>query len=259
MGGDKVSVIVPVYDTEKYIAACLDSVLGQTHPNVELIVVYDESPDNTLKVLRNYRSRIKLTEKKKTNIATARNVGLREASGKYITICEADDLFAPSKLERQVVTLEQNRDVGLVYTDYYQIDSSGKIIGSIRCPEWNRRNRRKWLYHRFINICSVMIRKQVVDAAGEFDENLQHADDFDYLIRLSKITKFKRIPEFLTYKRYHSEQVTITKRNELDKYRVKIFKKHKLMGPYLHQAVHNPIWIIKNEVKEILKGPTLLK
>ena len=240
MSGDlpipKVDIIVPVYNAEKFIAACIDSLLSQTYSNVEIIMVYSKSTDNTLRVLEKYRTKIKLIKQEKKNPAIARNEGLRHANGKYIAFCDADDFFAPEKIEKQVMFLENNPDIGLVYTDTIRIDHNGNEIDRIRSHEWDRDY---WLSHRFITFSSVVLRKCLLDKIGYFDPQLDAVEDFDLLIRLSEVTEFKRIPEFLTYYRVHATNLS----NDINKVNIarkNVFKKHKMYKQYISHL----FWLI---------------
>jgi len=240
MSRDLVSIIVPVYKAEKFIKQCIENLLIQTYNNIEIITVYDKSPDRSLEVLKSYESDIKLiVQNKKTNPATARNVGLHYANGRYIAFCDADDYFALDKIERQVKILQENPNVGLVYTDIIQVDHEGNEIGRITCPEWDREY---WLSNRFIAFSSILIRREILEDLKEkdgyyFDENLPAFDDFDLLIRLSAKTKFKRVPKFLTYLRFHSENLSkdIHKMNII---RAKIQWKHKLLKHWAKSVLY---------------------
>lgn len=226
----QVSVIVAVYNAEKFVRKCMDSLLEQTYPITEIIVVYDESPDNTLGILRQYGDRIKLIGQSKTNPATARNVGVSHAEGEYIAFCDIDDFFAPEKIEREVEILERNPDTGMVYTDVIRIDPSGNEIDRVECPEWSRK---EWLLFQFITFSSILVRKELLELLREedgyyFDGKVPAFDDFDFLIRLSKISEFKRLPEFLTYYTVHLESLSADQQR-MSIIRSQIEWKHKLL------------------------------
>lgn len=235
---DLVSIIVPVYRAEKFIRTCLDSLLDQTYENVEIIAVYSKSPDDTLGVLKEYETKIKLIEEKgkKSNPATARNIGIQHANGKYIAFCDADDFFASEKIEKQIHVLEKFPNMGLVYTDEVIVDCYGDEIKKFKSLEWDRKY---WLSYRFITFSSIVLRKYLLDKIGDFDPKLIGAEDFDLLIRLSDITEFKRIPEFLTFYRVH--QMNLSKNtNKTNIATAQVFGKNKMHKLYIHQI----FWII---------------
>ena len=117
---EKVSVIVPVYNVEQYLARCLDTVLAQTYENLEVICVNDGSTDNSLNILEHYArfdSRIKIVNKENGGLGSARNAGIKEAEGKYILFLDSDDYIASFAVEHLVKNAEKNNaDICLLYT-----------------------------------------------------------------------------------------------------------------------------------------------
>lgn len=130
---DLVSVIMPSYNTAEYISQSIESVIAQTYNNWELIIVDDYSNDNTDEVIEKYLSdgRIKyFKNEKNSGAAVSRNRALREAKGRWIAFLDSDDLWLPEKLEKQVNFMERN-DYHFSYTNYSEIDESGKANGII--------------------------------------------------------------------------------------------------------------------------------
>jgi len=115
-----VSVIIPIYNRIDYIHEAINSVLEQTYKEYEIIVVNDGSSVNVKEALEPYRDRIVyLYHQENRGIAAARNTGIKGSKGKYIALLDEDDLFEPQKLEIQVPILENNPEVGFVYSDFY--------------------------------------------------------------------------------------------------------------------------------------------
>src|SRR5262249_36511811 len=125
-----VSVIMPCYNGERYLAESIDSALGQTHPHVELIVVDDGSTDGSRAVAERYGERIQWTQRDHSGIAGARNHGIEQARGEYLAFLDADDLWSPDKLERQVSALEADRSLGIVIGDMEQFVSP-ELVGQL--------------------------------------------------------------------------------------------------------------------------------
>ncbi|MBQ6052019.1 MAG: glycosyltransferase family 2 protein [Clostridia bacterium] len=128
---DLVSIVMPSYNTGRYIAATLNSVLSQTYRNWELLIVDDCSTDNTDEVVQQFLSdqRIRyIKNEQNSGAAVSRNRALREAKGKWIAFLDSDDLWIPEKLERQIQFMEKN-DYHFSYTNYAEIDVSGKRNG----------------------------------------------------------------------------------------------------------------------------------
>ncbi|MBW8308357.1 MAG: glycosyltransferase [Candidatus Paracaedibacteraceae bacterium] len=135
---DKVSVIVPAYNCEKYISDCLDSVLNQTYQNWELIIVNDKSPDSSADIILKYvenDSRIMLLNNK-TNMgaASSRNKGIQNSTGRYIAFLDSDDMWKPTKLERQVEFMKTN-NYGFTFTGYDMFYESGKKNKYVSVPK----------------------------------------------------------------------------------------------------------------------------
>lgn len=136
-----ISIIVPVYNVEKYIRETMDCVLAQTYPNWELLLVDDCGKDNTVEVIRAYMEekgdeRIHLiSQASNQGAARARNRGLAEARGRYIAYLDADDLWVPEKLEKELAFLKE-KDAAFVFTGYEFADERGNGTGKIvRVPE----------------------------------------------------------------------------------------------------------------------------
>lgn len=126
-----VSIITPCYNGERYIAETIDSVLQQTYPNFEMIVVDDESKDNSAKLVRKYQQkdkRIKLLKQKNEGSAAARNNGIRYANGQYIALLDADDIWLPNFLENQINFMKRNNTI-CVFSSYDRINENSQQIG----------------------------------------------------------------------------------------------------------------------------------
>ena len=109
----KVSVIIPLYNEEKYITACVESVINQTYKNLEIIIVDDKSTDNSLKIVKNIKDkRIKIISlKKNAGVANARNKGVEAATGDYICFLDSDDFWDKTKIEKQIKLLDKQKEL----------------------------------------------------------------------------------------------------------------------------------------------------
>ena len=121
-----VSVIIPVFNSERYIASAVESVLKQTYKEFELIVVNDGSTDKTVKVLEQYIDRIHYAYQPNKGVAAARNAGIRASKGEYIAFLDSDDLWIRDTLILHVNYLQNNPNIGLVYGEVLVIDERGK-------------------------------------------------------------------------------------------------------------------------------------
>lgn len=134
-----VSIITPVYNSEKTIASTIESVLNQTFKNFEMIIVDDVSNDNTIEIIKEYQkkdSRIKLIVlNKNSGASVARNMALKEAKGRYIAFLDGDDLWKVDKLEKQLKFMK-DKHCAFSYTDYEYMDENSNLLGIIRkCPK----------------------------------------------------------------------------------------------------------------------------
>ncbi|MGL5077637.1 MAG: glycosyltransferase family 2 protein, partial [Waterburya sp.] len=112
-----VSVIVPVYNVEDYIAQTINSVLNQTYPHFELLIIDDASPDRSLEICQQFRDpRIKIISQKNRGLAGARNTGIRHAQGDYLAFLDSDDLWLPEKLAQHIQHLESAPQVGVSFS-----------------------------------------------------------------------------------------------------------------------------------------------
>jgi glycosyltransferase involved in cell wall biosynthesis len=176
----KISVVVPNYNYERFLPETLDSVIAQTYKNWELIVVDDNSTDNSREIVQAYIDKypqydIRLIHNPRgpNGTPTPVNIGIRAMTGEYFAWLSSDDIFHPEKLEREVVFLEQNPHIGMVHTAFDIIDDEGKVE-KMNFPDYNSMSRADfWLAQlemNRINGNTVLCRKDVFDCVGLFQE-----------------------------------------------------------------------------------------
>lgn len=168
-----VSVIIPVYKVEKYVAATVQSVLDQTYKNFELLIVDDGSPDRSVEICQQFTDpRIKIIRQENRGVAAARNTGIRHAQGKYIALLDADDLWLATKLEKHVEHLENSTHVGVSFSRSAFIDEAGEPLGIYQMSKLTDITPLDLLCRTPIGNGSVaVIRKQVFEAI-KFQDNL---------------------------------------------------------------------------------------
>ena len=184
----KVSVIIPAYNKAALTVKTVESVLGQTYENIEAIVIDDGSTDDTAQRLLPYYGRIKYMRKENGGACSARNVGIRSATGEYVALLDCDDIYLPGKIEKSVGYLEQRPDMGFVHTPVYFVDETGARMR--RYPFFGRRPsgwiNEKLLKKNFICNSTVVARKGCFEKAGYFDESIFTPADWDMWLRLSE-------------------------------------------------------------------------
>lgn len=210
-----VSVIIPVYKVEQYIAQTIESVLNQTYSNFEAIVVNDGTPDRSIEICQQFTdSRIKVISQENQGVSAARNMGIRHAKGDYIAFIDGDDLWEPEKLAKHVAHLENSPDVGLSFCPSAFIDLAGKPLGIYQIPKRLKNIEPQHIICRnpVGNGSVPVIRKAAIEAIKYqknidenlvdcyFDEQLDHNEDVECWLRISVKSQLKveGIPEALT-------------------------------------------------------------
>lgn len=218
----KVSVIIPVYAAEKYIAATVQSVLEQTYDNFELLIVDDGSPDKSIEICQQFIDpRIRIIRQVNRGVAAARNNGIRHAQGEYIAFLDADDLWLSQKLEKHVHHLENSPAVGVSFSYSAFIDEVGHPLGLYKLPKTKGITPLYVLFRDPIGNGSNFIARREVLEAIRFQDNLYgivedfYFDDDRQLhpsedtecwfrITIKSEWQFEGIPEALTLYRLHS-------------------------------------------------------
>ncbi|WP_319423431.1 glycosyltransferase family 2 protein [Pleurocapsa sp. FMAR1] len=201
----KVTVIIPAYNAMAFLPEALNSVFNQTYQDFEVIVVNDGSTDETEQWVSQIEDpRVNLVSQENKGLAGARNTGIGHAQGEYIAFLDDDDLWESTKLEKQVNVLDENPEVGLVYTWVSLIDSDGKPRGRIWCNSEEGNVWKKLLEHNIVESGSVaMVRHSCYQSVGLYDCTLpsSYAEDWDMWLRIAAQYHFQVILEPLVYYR----------------------------------------------------------
>jgi glycosyltransferase involved in cell wall biosynthesis len=206
-----------VYNGEKYIRDAVDSILGQTLSDFELIIIDDDSRDRTVEVLKDYSlrdSRVKIIVND-TNIGFTQslNRGIWQARGRYIARMDGDDIVHPERFARQVNFLEQNESVFIVGTYCYWINDDKQVIGQL-IPLTDYRDMKKNLLGKCIAVhSSIIVRRELFDRIGLYDPRPIVEDELDLYARaLKKDLKIANIPEFLMWRRAGGKTLSVSGR-----------------------------------------------
>lgn len=186
-----VSVILPTYNQTRYLAQAIESVLRQTIDDWELVVMDDGSTDQTREVVAPYTRdpRIRYHVQSHQEGAAARNHGIRVSSGRYVAFLDADDVWLPEKLERQLRLLQAHPEAGLCYTLTRRIDAAGRVLDAAWPPGGYEGDVVAPLVRgSFIILSTVVVPRACGDRVGWFDESLPAfgAEDFDLWLRLAR-------------------------------------------------------------------------
>jgi len=205
-GNPLVSVIIPVYNAEKYIASAIESVLIQNYRNFEVIVIDDGSTDNTKQIIDSFGDeKIRCFYQPNAGLASSHNAGIKKSKGQFLIKLDADDIMTPDFIEKHLKIFEQFPETDLVYCDDTLVDEGDKVLRVIRRPEYSDTN----LLIRDLFQCGfpvvpfrTCIKRSVFDKIGFFDETLCMAEDYDMICRFVKSgLKIKHLPEPLYFRR----------------------------------------------------------
>lgn len=180
-----VSVIIPAYNSGKYLDNSIKSVLGQSYAAIECIVVDDGSTDNTRQIAQSY-DRVIYIHQSNAERSSARNNGIRHATGEYLSFLDADDAIASSKIADQVAFLESNIHYDAVYSKVlFFHDETPERFFALERPTPSGDILDKLLYGNFITVHSPLIRKSAVEKIHGFNPSLSHNEDWEFFLRLA--------------------------------------------------------------------------
>jgi glycosyltransferase involved in cell wall biosynthesis len=238
-GSPLVSVIIPTFNSGRFISQALQSALEQTYGHHEIIVVDDGSSDETREVLSKFQGRFKYFYQENHGAAAARNTGIKAARGDVLCFLDADDLWASNKLELQFDLFKRHRDVGLLsglcrkfmdegipYLPFaaQSVDRNAARIFSApeAFPELVKTN--------FIPTSTVMIRKECFEKVGLFDPHLTPVEDRDMWLRISAHFGVAHLPWVLCAKRFHPSNISNDKARMLYT-RARVLEKNRKLFP----------------------------
>ena len=208
---DLVSVIIPAYQAEKFLPASVGSLFDQTHQNLDIIIVNDGSTDRTAEVAAELAAqdpRVQVISKTNGGLSSARNAGLRAVRGTYIGLLDADDIYLPEKLERQLAHLRAHPELDLVFSDHYNGDDElmpyeTRVQGAPPLPY-----KEIYKYCNWFHPVDALYKTSLANKVGDFDESLAVAEDWDYWIRCVKAGgQFGYLPGALSVYRRHPNQL----------------------------------------------------
>jgi glycosyltransferase involved in cell wall biosynthesis len=195
------SVIIPTFNRRGFLKKAVDSVLGQTFTGFKLIIVDDGSTDGTGELIKSYNDpRIEYTYQDNTGVSSARNKGLSMATGGFVAFLDSDDFWVPEKLEKSDEHIQLFPDISIFHTEevWYR---DGKLL--------NQKKKHKkpsgFVYTNALPLCCIsistaVIKKDVFESVGSFDEDMEACEDYDFWLRATQKYEVKLIPEDLTIK-----------------------------------------------------------
>ena len=208
-----ISIITPTFNRELTITQAVESVLAQSYPHWELIIIDDGSRDSTREKLVSYLDdrRIQYHFQENQGQSLARNLALQYAQGELICFLDSDDLWVPDKLERQVALMEAHPEVDVLHSDEIMIDEQGRELSRKNMRRYSGRIARQMLVDNSVSINTVMARRECFDTMGGFSGRYGVADDYDIWLRFSARFTFLYVPEYWGYYRVMADQISSDK------------------------------------------------
>jgi len=227
MNMPQISVIIPSYNRANLLKDAILSVLNQTYQNFELIIVNDCSKDNTKNVVKTFRDQrvIYLENEKNKGVSASSNIGIKKARGEYIFILNDDDLIVPWGLEELIKKIKQSdlENLGGIYGWSWWINDERKTL---RVTNFKKSG---YIFNEILKkqvFTNLLIKKEIFDQIGLYDENLLSNEDFDFYLKMAKKYQFDFVPQILMVIRGYNQThlSAFTKRHMRD--HAKIIKKY---------------------------------
>lgn len=235
-----VSVVIPTFNRANIVTNAIESVLNQTYKNTEIIIVDDGSTDNTRELLLTYKDKIRYVNKTNGGASSARNLGIKQARGEYIAFLDSDDIWLPTKIEKQINVIKENNDMGIVITEIEFIGEAGRRNYSRfrRILPYDGFMFEHFLKNPQITCSCILIRKNILDKVGVFDESLNTGEDIDLMLRILSIFKIAVIEEPLVFYLKKSDSLS---RRLFTGNRVRVFNKIKSYLPLMNKKIKHII------------------
>lgn len=212
---DLISVITTVYNRERYLPKAIESVLTQTYSNFELIIWDDGSTDRSLEIAQHYAKqddRIHVVSAPHQGRGIAVSNACASIKGTYLSLLDSDDLLAQTTLEETILYLNQNPEVGLVYTDYLIIDESDNIKQygpTCQVPYSKERLLLEFMVFHF-----RLFHRSVYTQVGGFNSEFTYCQDYDLCLKISESAEIRQLQRPLYYYRQHKQSISFEKRVE---------------------------------------------
>jgi glycosyltransferase involved in cell wall biosynthesis len=201
----KVSVVITVYNSMPYLPETVESVLRQTFDDFEVLIIDDGSTDQTLEwVSQLNHPNVNVITQENQGVSVARNTGIHNSKGTYVAFLDGDDLWEPTKLEKQVILLDQNPDIGLVHTWLAPINEQGQPTGRVMTCKADGNVWERMIESNMVACSAAVVRRSCFEAVGVFDADLRFAEDWDMWIRVADRYSFAVVKEPLVQYRLHA-------------------------------------------------------
>lgn len=211
-----VSVILPVFNAAPYLRSAIDSILGQTYDNFELIIINDGSTDDSEPIISSYTDHriIQITNPSNLGLVYSLNIGINSAKGEYIARMDADDISQPDRLSTQVAFLSTNPDYGMCGTFYEVIDNLGNKVHKVNLPETDRDLRTYLNFGNCFCHSTVMFRTDLTKRY-RYEQERFLIEDYQLWYNISKECKIRILPVYTLLYRVHDDNISTRKREQM--------------------------------------------
>ncbi len=203
-----VSVIIPTFNHGRFIGNAIQSVLAQTCPITEVLVVDDGSTDDTLTVVMGFGEQVGYIKQANAGVCAARNAGIRNTRGELIAFLDADDTWRPEKIAKQVSIFEADPEIGLVHCGMREVDGkSGIVIRELLDGAEGRVSENLLLWEAPAIVGpggTIIVKRAAIEIVGGFDETINVGEDWDFCYRVARKYRVGFVPEVLVNYRSHS-------------------------------------------------------
>ena len=251
---DSTTVIIPVYNRQVTIGRAIDSVLNQTHPADEVIVVDDGSTDDTKNIINSYGNRIRYFTQPNYGVSSARNTGIRNARGDWLAFLDSDDCWVPEKLAFQLEAARKQPGCRIVHTDELWI-RNGKRVNQ---KKYHRKSG-GMIYEMCLPRCvispsSVMIHHSIFSEYGLFSEDLPACEDYEMWLRICRTEPVHFIDKPLIYKYGGHDDQLSRSFPAMDRFRVRVLMEQLAFAPLLRSHLHALLQVLIKKLEILENG-----
>jgi glycosyltransferase involved in cell wall biosynthesis len=232
-----VTIVTPSYNQAQYLRRTIDSVLNQTYPHIEYLVMDGGSTDGSVDILRSYGDRFRWVSEPDKGQTDAINKGLARARGTICAYLNSDDMLAPDAVAKAVAYFQSHPDCEVIYGKAAYVDKEDRVTGMY--------NTREYSFEELMAYCIIcqpaaFWRSRIAKAVGPFDDTLSYAMDYEYWLRIDRAGgRIEHLPELLAYSRLYAETKTLSGR---DKVYGEIFRICQQHGGYVHYNYFLGLW-----------------
>ena len=239
---ETVAVIIPAYNGAKFLVQALDSVMAQTHPATEVIVVDDGSTDNSIAVARRYPN-VRILQQQHAGVCVARNLGAQEATSTWLAFLDQDDYWMPENIEQQLAALRASPGADMSVSDRMMVwePEPGQRSQGLRAslPDFSRNQKEIYKGLRFPPSCTLLRRSTFFEVGG-FHPDATPCEDWDLWLRLDQAgSRFINCPQPLLIYRFHGGNES-SKAWKMFHGEMRVFRKH--IAPRYHPFVRGLYW-----------------